>query len=88
MVLVLELDMFGSPLASAALAPEGFERLAAFTTTSDERTRNRHGEENSAETGLNDGWIHRQCGAGIDLAVRPVTPIHEPAGFGAVAMVK
>src|SRR6185312_15024970 len=57
MVLALELDMVGSPLASAALAPEGFERLAAFTTTSDERPRNRHGGENSAETGLNDGWM-------------------------------
>jgi len=47
----------GSPLASAAVAPEGFERLAAFTTTSNERIRNRHANENSAATGLNDGWM-------------------------------
>src|SRR6185437_6920912 len=56
-VLAFELDMVGSPLASAALAPEGFERLAAFTTTSNERIRNRHANENSVATGLNDGWM-------------------------------
>jgi hypothetical protein len=51
MVLVLELNMVGSPLVSAALAPEGFERLAAFTNTSNERTRNRHGDEKSLAPG-------------------------------------